>query len=155
MLLSERCVTAQAPSIDGVERLPSSPGFETGERSKKADNQPLSRRYLGLMKDALEHVVDMPLRWVCYPGGEYRHQHRAMVCEAGFELARTVRRGVTGLSPHYETHTTVNAYRLRSIQDGSRVLHTVLRDHHFGLSGRLVQSVGKCVHADDRKWSTA
>jgi peptidoglycan/xylan/chitin deacetylase (PgdA/CDA1 family) len=62
-------------------------------------------------KDALEQVIGVPLRSFCYPGGEYGHQHPAMVREAGFDLARTVRRGVTGVSPQYETHTTVNTYR--------------------------------------------
>jgi peptidoglycan/xylan/chitin deacetylase (PgdA/CDA1 family) len=71
-------------------------------------------------KDALEQVVGVPLRCFCYPGGEYGHQHPAMVREAGFELARTVRRGVTGLSPRYETHTTVNAYR--HLVDGTAAL---------------------------------
>lgn len=62
-------------------------------------------------KDTLEQVVGVPVRCFCYPGGEYSHQHPAMVRDAGFELARTVRRGVTGVSPRYETHTTVHAYR--------------------------------------------
>ena len=62
-------------------------------------------------KDSLEQVIGVALRCFCYPGGEYSHQHPGMVREAGFELARTVRRGVTGLSLRYETHTTVNAYR--------------------------------------------
>jgi peptidoglycan-N-acetylglucosamine deacetylase len=62
-------------------------------------------------KDALEQVIGVPLRCFCYPGGEYSRQHPAMVQDAGFDLARTVRRGVMGISPPYETHTTVNAYR--------------------------------------------
>lgn len=62
-------------------------------------------------KDALEQVIGAPLRCFCYPGGEYRRQHPTMVRDAGFDLARTVRRGVTGISPRYETHTTVHAYR--------------------------------------------
>lgn len=62
-------------------------------------------------KDALEQVIGVPLRCFCYPGGEYSRQHPALVQDAGFDLARTVRRGVTGISPPYETHTTVNAYR--------------------------------------------
>jgi hypothetical protein len=44
---------------------------------------------------------------------------------------------------------------LRSIQDGSRGLRTVLRDHRSGVSGRLVQSVLKCIRAGDRMGSTA
>jgi peptidoglycan/xylan/chitin deacetylase (PgdA/CDA1 family) len=62
-------------------------------------------------KDTLEQVIGAPLRSFCYPGGEYSHQHPAMVRDAGFELARTARRGVTDVSPRYETHTTAHAYR--------------------------------------------
>jgi peptidoglycan/xylan/chitin deacetylase (PgdA/CDA1 family) len=62
-------------------------------------------------KDSLEQIIGVPLRSFCYPGGEYGSQHPAMVRDAGFGLARTVRRGVTGRSPRYESHTTVHAYR--------------------------------------------
>jgi peptidoglycan/xylan/chitin deacetylase (PgdA/CDA1 family) len=62
-------------------------------------------------KDSLEQVIGVSLRSFCYPGGEYGHRHPAMVREAGFDLARTARRGVTSVSPRYETHTTVHAYR--------------------------------------------
>jgi peptidoglycan-N-acetylglucosamine deacetylase len=61
-------------------------------------------------KDALEQIIGMPLRSFCYPGGEYSRQHPEMVRAAGFQLARTTCRGVTGTSPRYETHTTVHAY---------------------------------------------
>ena len=43
----------------------------------------------------------------------------------------------------------------RAEADGIRVLRTVLRDHRSGLSGHLVQSVRKGVHAGDRMGSTA
>jgi peptidoglycan-N-acetylglucosamine deacetylase len=62
-------------------------------------------------KDKLEQIIGAPLRSFCYPGGEYGPQHIAMVRDAGFELARTARRRVTEVSPPYETHTTVHAYR--------------------------------------------
>jgi peptidoglycan-N-acetylglucosamine deacetylase len=71
----------------------------------------VARKELVEGKDSLEQVIGVPLRCFCYPGGQYSDQHPAMVREAGFELARTARRGVTGLSPRYETHTTVHAYR--------------------------------------------
>jgi peptidoglycan-N-acetylglucosamine deacetylase len=71
----------------------------------------VARKELVEGKDTLEQVIGVPVRCFCYPGGEYSHQHPAMVREAGFELARTARRGVTGLSLRYETHTTVHAYR--------------------------------------------
>ena len=57
--------------------------------------------------------------------------------------------------PSLEMPRRAGRSNLRSIQDGSRVLRTVLRDHRSGLSGRLVQSVRKCVHADNRMGSTA
>ncbi len=62
-------------------------------------------------KDALEDIVGQRLTSFCYPGGRYRARHRWMVRDAGFTLARTVRRGVTAPSAPFETHTTVNAYR--------------------------------------------
>jgi peptidoglycan/xylan/chitin deacetylase (PgdA/CDA1 family) len=70
-----------------------------------------ARREVVEGKDTLEQVIGVPLRSFCYPGGQYSHQHPAMVRDAGFDLARTVRRGVTGVSPRYETHTTVHGYR--------------------------------------------
>jgi peptidoglycan-N-acetylglucosamine deacetylase len=70
-----------------------------------------ARREIVEGKDDLEQVIGASLRSFCYPGGQYRRRHSAMVREAGFDLARTARRGVTGRSPRYETHTTVHAYR--------------------------------------------
>ena len=71
-------------------------------------------------KDALEQVLGERLRSFCYPGGEYSDQHPEMVRDAGFDIARTVRRGVTGLTPRYEMDTTVNAYR--HLVDGPEAL---------------------------------
>ena len=71
-------------------------------------------------KDALEQVIGAPLRSFCYPGGQYAARHTAMVRDAGFALARTVRRGFTQMSPSYETHTTVHAYR--HLRDGPAAL---------------------------------
>ncbi|MFZ0832470.1 MAG: polysaccharide deacetylase family protein [Mycobacterium sp.] len=71
----------------------------------------VARREIVDGKDVLEQVIGAPLHSFCYPGGQYRPRHTAMVRDAGFATARTVRRGVTDFSPRYESHTTVHAYR--------------------------------------------
>jgi peptidoglycan-N-acetylglucosamine deacetylase len=70
-----------------------------------------ARREIVEGKDELEQALSVPLRSFCYPGGEYRPEHPAMVREAGFAGARTVVRGVTAPTPRYEMATTVHAYR--------------------------------------------
>jgi peptidoglycan/xylan/chitin deacetylase (PgdA/CDA1 family) len=72
----------------------------------------VARREITEGKDALEQVIGTRLRSFCYPGGSYGSQHPPMVEEAGFVMARTVRRGVTCVPEHpFETHTSVHAYR--------------------------------------------
>ena len=60
----------------------------------------------------LESVLSKKVTSFCYPRGAYRKEHVAMVKEAGFSFARTIRRFVTHLSPasSLETHTTVHTY---------------------------------------------
>jgi peptidoglycan-N-acetylglucosamine deacetylase len=79
-----------------------------------------ARREVTDGKDALEQIVGAPLRSFCYPGGKYDRQHPDMVRDAGFDVGRTVRRGVTAWSPPLETHTTVHAYR--HLRDGVSAL---------------------------------
>jgi peptidoglycan/xylan/chitin deacetylase (PgdA/CDA1 family) len=74
-------------------------------------SDPVAAREITDGKDALEQVTGVRLHCFCYPGGEYGRQHPAMVREAGFDLARTVLRGATDISPRYETRTSVHAYR--------------------------------------------
>ncbi len=62
-------------------------------------------------KAELEETLGTPLRSFCYPGGEYRDEHPAMVRDAGFAIGRTVERGVTAPTPPYEMATTTHAYR--------------------------------------------
>lgn len=57
--------------------------------------------------------------------------------------------------PSLELPRRAGTSNLRSVRDGIRVLRTVLRDHHSGLSGRVVQSVRRQVHAGDRLGTTA
>jgi hypothetical protein len=150
MPLHERPVTASAPLIDDVEPLVTLPRSVRGIPAPTPDKRPVFRGSGGVPAAPLAFLV-AGATVVALSS----QQHQAMVCEFGPEPARTVRRGVRGLSPRYGTHTTTNASRLRSIQDSSRVLRTALRDYRSGLSGRLVQSVGKCVHVGDRVGSAA
>jgi len=57
--------------------------------------------------------------------------------------------------PSLELPRRAGKSNLNSIRDGIRVLRTVLRSHRNGLSGRVVQSLRKQVHSDERLRSTA
>jgi glycosyltransferase involved in cell wall biosynthesis len=57
--------------------------------------------------------------------------------------------------PSLELPRRTGKSNLRSIRDGIRVLRTVVRDHRSGVTGHLVQSVRRRVHAGDRVRSTA
>ena len=78
----------------------------------------------------------------------------------GFEIEAemVVRSMQSGLRvaevPSLELPRRAGKSNLNSVSDGIRVLRTVLRSHRSGLSGRVVQSVRKQVHAD-RSRSTA
>lgn len=79
----------------------------------------------------------------------------------GFEIEAemVVRSMQSGLRiaevPSLELPRRAGKSNLNSIRDGVRVLRTVLRSHRSGLSGRVVQSVRRQVHAGDRIRSTA
>jgi peptidoglycan/xylan/chitin deacetylase (PgdA/CDA1 family) len=63
-------------------------------------------------KDELEQALGARLRSFCYPGGRYGADHVALVREAGFTVARTVRRNVTAPpSDLLRAGTTIHAYR--------------------------------------------
>jgi hypothetical protein len=63
-------------------------------------------------KSWLEDCVGQPVSSFCYPGGRWRSRHARMVRDAGFVLARTTERHVTGLPGSlYSTGTTFHAYR--------------------------------------------
>lgn len=79
----------------------------------------------------------------------------------GFEIeaemvVRSVQAGLRVAEvPSLELPRRAGSSNLNSIRDGIRVLRTVLRSHRSGLSGRVVQSVRKQVHAGERSRSTA
>jgi glycosyltransferase involved in cell wall biosynthesis len=56
--------------------------------------------------------------------------------------------------PSLELPRRTGKSNLHSIRDGIRVLRIVLRGHRSGLSGRVVRSVRKGVHASDRMVGT-
>jgi peptidoglycan/xylan/chitin deacetylase (PgdA/CDA1 family) len=63
-------------------------------------------------KEELEGITGRRLQSFCYPGGRYRRAHVEQVRDAGFTMARTVRRYVTGMPTRpLEAGTTVHAYR--------------------------------------------
>jgi peptidoglycan/xylan/chitin deacetylase (PgdA/CDA1 family) len=63
-------------------------------------------------KDELESIVGAGLRSFCYPGGEYDAGHVALVRQAGFSVARTVRRYVAAPPTDLlQVDTTVHAYQ--------------------------------------------
>jgi peptidoglycan-N-acetylglucosamine deacetylase len=71
-------------------------------------------------KTALEDSIGRQVRSFCYPGGQYRPEHVRLVDDAGFSVARTVRRFASVASPPLEMPTTVNAYR--HLVDGPAML---------------------------------
>jgi glycosyltransferase involved in cell wall biosynthesis len=80
----------------------------------------------------------------------------------GFEIeaemvARAMRAGLRIAEvPSLELPRRAGKSNLHSIRDGIRVLRAVLRDHHSGLSGLLVQSLrNRRIHAADGVGSTA
>jgi hypothetical protein len=63
-------------------------------------------------KDDLEAMIGAPLRSFCYPGGMYSASHIDLVREAGFSVARTVRRYVSAPpADPLQVATTFHAYR--------------------------------------------
>ncbi|MBM9622016.1 polysaccharide deacetylase family protein [Streptomyces zhihengii] len=74
---------------------------------------PVARDEIRDGKDALEDAVGGPVTSFCYPRGEYTAAHVRFAHEAGFTLARTVRRSSLLPGPALETVTTVNAYAHR------------------------------------------
>ncbi len=85
-----------------------------------------------------------------------RYLDHLALSATGFEIeAEMVVRAVQGglrvaEVPSLEMPRRAGKSNLHSIRDGVRVLRTVLRGHRSGLSGRVVQSVRRQVHAGDR-----
>ncbi|WP_327066257.1 polysaccharide deacetylase family protein [Kitasatospora sp. NBC_01302] len=61
----------------------------------------------------LEDIIGEPVTSFCYPRGEYTPGQVKLVEQAGFTLARTVRRSSLRPGPALELDTTVNAYAHR------------------------------------------
>jgi peptidoglycan/xylan/chitin deacetylase (PgdA/CDA1 family) len=60
-------------------------------------------------KAYLEQIVGRPVKCFCYPRGNYRASHVAMVKSAGYSYARTIRRFSILAEPSLESPTTVHA----------------------------------------------
>ncbi|GAB2700503.1 polysaccharide deacetylase family protein [Kitasatospora kifunensis] len=61
----------------------------------------------------LEDIIGRPVTSFCYPRGEYTPEQVQLVEQAGFTLARTVRRSSLAPGRALELGTTVNAYAHR------------------------------------------
>jgi peptidoglycan/xylan/chitin deacetylase (PgdA/CDA1 family) len=63
-------------------------------------------------KTMLEDWTGMEIKSFCYPSGDYRPAHKKLVSDAGFSLARTVKRfSMSAGDDPFEVPTTVHAYR--------------------------------------------
>jgi peptidoglycan/xylan/chitin deacetylase (PgdA/CDA1 family) len=85
-------------------------------------------------KAELEDMISREVRSFCYPGGSYLGEHVSLVRDAGFSVARTVRRYSTVASPLLEMPTTVHA--LRHFEDWPDVLR--IYEHRLGLAHRAL-----------------
>ncbi|MBA3788862.1 polysaccharide deacetylase family protein [Patescibacteria group bacterium] len=71
-----------------------------------------ARKEIDDSKEYLEKIVQTPISSFCYPSGFWEKRHENMVQEAGFTLARTVKRFATAIgSDVYALPTTIHAYR--------------------------------------------
>jgi peptidoglycan/xylan/chitin deacetylase (PgdA/CDA1 family) len=86
-----------------------------------------AREEIAAGKAELEDTIGRDVRSFCYPGGRYAHEHVGLVGEAGFAVARTVKRYATVAAPLLELPTTVVACRLR------RDTFTMLKTYGFRL----------------------
>ncbi|WNG86743.1 glycosyltransferase family 2 protein [Mycobacterium sp. ITM-2016-00317] len=108
-------------------------------------------------------LYDAELTDLCYGfcGFHRRYLEVLALSANGFEIEAemVVRAMQAGLRvaevPSLELPRRAGKSNLNSIRDGIRVLRTVLRGHRSGLSGRLVQSVRRQVHAGERVGVTA
>jgi hypothetical protein len=117
-----------------------------------------NRALLGIFN----RLYDARLTDLCY--GFCAFHRRYLPCmnlaSTGFEIEAemTVRAMQAGLRiaevPSLEMPRRAGRSNLRAMRDGTRVLRTVLRDHRSGLSGHVVQSVRRRVHARDEIGST-
>lgn len=94
-------------------------------------------------------VFDSELTDLCYGFCAFHRRYLDLLSlqATGFEIEAemTVRAVQSGLRiaevPSMEMPRRYGKSNLRAVRDGIRVLRTVLRDHHTGLSGRMVQAL--------------
>lgn len=111
--------------FDAADRLPAQGIRELAERGFEVGGHTLSHQRLPLISEAaareeieagkaeVENIVGAPVTSFCYPRGEYTPLHVEQAKQAGFAVARTVRRSSLGTGPLLEMVTTVNAYAHR------------------------------------------
>jgi hypothetical protein len=93
-------------------------GFEVGGHTLSHQRLPLiseaaAREEIEAGKAEVEDIVGAPVTSFCYPRGEYTSLHVEQAEQAGFAVARTVRRSSLATGPLLEMVTTVNAYAHR------------------------------------------
>lgn len=104
------------------------------------------------------HLYKTEMTDLCYGFCAFHRRYLEVLAlsATGFEIEAemVVRAMQSGLRvaevPSLELPRRAGKSNLRSIRDGVRVLRTVLRSHRSGLSGRMVQTVRRQVHADER-----
>jgi peptidoglycan/xylan/chitin deacetylase (PgdA/CDA1 family) len=92
--------------------------FEIGAHTLTHPRLPLipadqARAEISGSKTEVEDITGTPITAFCYPRGEYTAEHVGMVRDAGFLLARTVRRHSLAPGAALQARTTVNAYAHR------------------------------------------
>jgi glycosyltransferase involved in cell wall biosynthesis len=61
-------------------------------------------------KETLEAIVGQPVRSFCYPYGDHNEETKRIVCEAGFDRARSINRFVTRSADRFAIGTSVDTY---------------------------------------------
>ena len=107
-------------------------------------------------------LYDTHLTDLCYGFCAFHRRYLELLAlsATGFEIEAemVVRATQAGLRiaevPSFELPRRAGKSNLHSIRDGCAVLRTVLREHRSGISGHLVQSVRKSVHAGNHMGDT-
>lgn len=115
-------------------------------RLRRAGNRAL----VGLVN----HLFDAPLTDLCYGFVAFRRRYLDYLdlTRSGFDVeSQLVISAVhAGLRiaevPSLEMPRRYGHSNLRTFRDGTRVLRTVLREHHSGLSGQLIQGARRVAH---------
>jgi hypothetical protein len=102
----------------------------------------------------VNHLFDAPLTDLCYGFVAFRRRYLDYLdlTRTGFEVeSQLVISAVhAGLRiaevPSLEMPRRYGHSNLRTFRDGARVLRTVLREHHSGLSGQIVQGARRVAH---------